>query len=142
MVTNSRKVFIDSSFFLAFIDRSDLNHAQAAEIFELVANQRYEVYTSSIVVIQTYNAIERDFSLAVAYEFLHAMLESSIHVMYIDKSDLDLGFKYIKRNPNQKGSFPSILKASLMQKHHINSLLTFDFWPKYMGIIVSPLITA
>lgn len=142
MAIGSRKIFIDSSLFLAFIDRANLNYAKAVRIFELLAHQRYQVYTSSIVILQTFNAIERDLGSTLANDFLRAILESSIQVLYATDSNFLAAFRYLKVNPGHRSSLSNIIIADLMQKHSIGSILTFDFWPNLMGIFISNLITA
>ena len=141
MAIISKKIFIDSSFFLAFIDRANLYHAKAVQILELLARQEYYLYSSGIVVLQTFNAMERDLGSAVAKDFLRAILESSIHILYSSGSDFLAAFRYLKLNPGYQRSLVSIINARLMERYGINSVLTFDFWPNVMGIRVSNLIT-
>lgn len=141
MATNSKKIFIDSSLFLAFIDRANVNHLKSVQIMELLAQQRYQVYTSSVVILQTFNAIERDLGSTLANEFLQAILESNIQVLYATGSNFLAAFRYLKVNPGHRNSLSNIIIADLMQKHSISSILTFDFWPNLMGAMVSNLIT-
>lgn len=141
MATTSRKIFIGVSFFLAFIDRANLNYAKTVEIFEFLAHQKYHLYTSGIVILQAFNAIEHDLGTTVANEFLQAILESSIQVIYAGESDFLTAFRYLKTNPGRQVSLPSIINANLMQKYDIGSILTFDFWPNLMGTTVFNLIT-
>lgn len=142
MAIHSKKIFIESSLFLAFIDRVNLNHSKAVETFEFLARQNYQVYTSSIVVLQTFNAIERDLGSTVGNDFLQAILESKIQILYSSESDFLSAFRYLKANPGYQSSLSSIINANLMQKHGISSVLTLDFWPNVMGTIPSNLITA
>ena len=141
MAINSKKLFIGSSFFLAFIDRANLNYAKSVEIFEILARQKYHLYTSSTVILQTFNAIEHDLGSTVANDFLQAILESNIQTLYTVESDLLTAFRYLKAHPGRQSSLPSIINANLMQKHEIYSVLTFDFWSNLLGTTVSNLIT-
>lgn len=133
MVLASKKTFIDSSFFIAFIDRADVNYAKSVRLLELLASQKYKVYTSEIVILQTFNAIERDLGLTVGNEFLQAILESNIQILHSSDSDLLAAFRYIKANLGRQTSLTAIINANLMDKNGINSILTFDFWPSIMG---------
>ena len=142
MATSSRKIFTESSLLIAFIDRANLNHAKAMEIFEFLARQKYQVYTSGIVVLQTFNAIERDLGSTVGNDFLQVMIETNIQTLYSGESDLLTAFRYLKTNPGHRSSLSSLINANLMQKHGVNSILTFDFWPNLMGTSVANLITA
>ena len=142
MTISSRKIFIESSLMLAFIDRANLKHLKSVQILELLAHHRYQVYTSDIVILQTFNAIERDLGSTVANDFLHAILESDIQILYAGESNFLMAFRYLKANPGYRSSLSNIITTDLMQKHNINSVLTFDYWPNLMGVLVSNLITA
>lgn len=141
MVTSSKKIFIEASVFLSFIDRASSNHAKAGQLLEFLGKNKYQVFTSGMVVAQTFNALEQDLGKTLARDFLQAMLESNIQIVYTSESDLLAGFKYLKANPGRQISLSSIINANLIQRHGINSVLTFDFWPNVMGIVVSDLIT-
>lgn len=141
MSTNSKKIFIESSLFLAFIDRANLNHAKAGEMFEFLGRHKYQLFTSNIVVLQTFNAIERDLGTTIAKDFLQAMIETNIQTLYSSEADLLAAFRYLRANTGRQNSLSSIINANLMQKHGVNSILTFDFWPNIMGTSVSNLFT-
>lgn len=138
---SSKKIFIEASVFPAFIDRVNPNHAKASKIFEVLGRNKYQVFTSGMVVIQTFNALERDLGETLARDFLKAMLETNIQILYTNEPDLLAAFRYLKANPGRQISLSSIINANLIQRHGINSVLTFDFWPNIMGIVVSDLIT-
>lgn len=126
--------------FLAFIDRVNPNHAKASKIFELLGRDKYQVFTSGMVVIQTFNDLERDLGETLAHDFLQAMLETDIQILYTNRSDLLAAFRYLKANPGRQISLSSVINANLIQRHGINSVLTFGFWPNVMGIRVVSLL--
>ncbi len=136
----SQKVFIDSSFFSAFIDRANLNHSKSVAIMEYLATNNYQVYTSSLTILQTFGRIERDLGSLISVEFLQAILESSIEVFYPTKTELLSAYRFLRTNSQRKASLTDILNADLMQKHNILSILTFDFWHNLIGTRVSGLI--
>lgn len=140
MATSSKKIFIEASVFLAFIDRVNPNHAKAIKIFELLAKDKYQVFTSGMVVAQTFNALERDLGETLARDFLQAMLETDIQILYTNQSDLLAAMRFLKANPGRQISLSSVINANLIQRHGINSVLTFDFWPNIMGIAVADMI--
>ena len=136
------KVFIESSFFIAFIDRANLNHAKSVGILELLARQKYHLYTSGNVVLQTFGTIDRDLGSIVAKDFLQAILESNIQILYWGLADLLAAFRYLKANPGRQSLLSSVINAHLMQRYGVNSILTFDSWSNIMGTVVSNLIVA
>lgn len=139
-MAQSLKVFVDSSLFLAFIDRTDLNHLKSASIFEFLAKQRYHLFTSSIVVIQTFNALEKNLGSTISLEFLQIIIESDIQILHPGEQDFIAAYRFLKLNPNRQVSLVEIINTNLMSKHGVGSVLTFDFWHSLMGTSASNLL--
>lgn len=138
----TQKLFIDSSFFLAFIDRANNNHIRTIRVFETLEQNRCKLYTSILVVITTFSRIERDLGGLIAIEFLQAVLESSIGVLYPTKQELIHAYRFFKNNSRSQISMSEIINSKLMDKQGISSILTFDLWRNTMGTTVSPLTTS
>lgn len=49
-----RRVFVDSSAYLALLDRDDAHHQEAVAIVTELADQRYRQITTNIVLIETH----------------------------------------------------------------------------------------
>lgn len=137
----SKKIFLDSSIFLSFVDRTHLNHQKAVAILEHLADQNYQLFTSDLVVFQSFNLIERDLGFAVAQGFLKAVLDSSIKILYVTEQELLFAFRFLK-TAARRASLVEVVTARLMEKHGISSILTFDFWHNISGIAVSNLISS
>lgn len=140
-MATSRKIFLDSSIFLSFIDRTHLNHQKTVAILELLASQNYQLYTSDLAVFQSFNLIERDLGFRVSQEFLKAILDSTIKILYAAEQDLLFAFRFFK-TATRKASLTEVITARLMEKHGIVSILTFDYWHNIAGTAVSNLISS
>jgi predicted nucleic acid-binding protein len=136
----SQKVFIDTSLFIAFIDRSDRNHLASIALFEFLARQKYKLFTSSLVVSQTFTIAENRMGSTISTDFLQAVLESSIHILYPQESDYLAVFRYLRVNPKRDSSFTEIVNSHLMDKQGIGAALTFDFWHNLFGTKISSLL--
>lgn len=134
-----QKLFIDSSFFLSFIDRANPNHAKTVAAFEILEKNRFKLYTSILVVITTFGRLERDLGGIIAVEFLQAMLESNIAILYPTKQELIHAFRFFKNNSRSQISMLETINSKLMDKNGINSIATYDLWRNTMGTTVSPL---
>ncbi len=141
MIKSSPKIFIDSSLFLAFIDRTDLNHQKAATVFDFLARQRYRVYTSSLVFWFTFQRLEKELGTTISYDFLQAILESSIEIVFPQKTDLIFIYRFLRNNQTKQISLSDIANARIMEKLSISTILTFDNWSNLLGTKVSNLIT-
>lgn len=128
-----RKIFIDASVLYPFIDRSDANHAQAVKTIEQLSLQGATLYTSVQAVQDTYSAVNSQLGAVLGIDFLQAMLESNIEVIYPQKADLVAAFKLLKLNPNKQITLKEALTAVLMQKKSISQIFTFAYWQNLLG---------
>lgn len=138
--TPSKKIFIDSSFFLSFIDRADLNHQRSSNIMDFLAKQNFQVYTSDLTIFQTFSRLDREFGSAVSLDFLQAILESQIQILYLNQADLLSTFRFIKTNSTRQ-SLNDQANAQLMNRQNIPHLLTYDPWYNLRGVTLSNLLT-
>lgn len=137
MATASKKVFIESSIFWAFVDRGDANHTQAVRIMDSLAKQNFMLFTSSMNVIETFSAVNMEIGLMVALEFLQAILESNIEILFPQKIDLITSLKLMKSNKDRQVSLKEVINASLMQKRGVSQVVTFKYWHNLFGTFVN-----
>jgi predicted nucleic acid-binding protein len=137
---SSRKVFIDPSFLISFIDRSDLHHQKTVAIFELMAKQGYQIYTSSILVYQTFARVERDMGANIALDFLQAILDSTIKILYTTESELLYAYRFYKNSHQRQLNILELITARLMEKNGITYVLTYDYWHNVSGTMTSSLL--
>lgn len=136
----SHKIFLDSSIFLSFIDRTHFHHQKTVNLLAFLAKQDYQVYTSSLVVYQSFSLIERDLGLSLSQDFLRAILDSAINILYISESEFLFAFRFLKTTAQRPLSLIEITTARLMEKHGITHILTFDYWHNIAGTTVSNLV--
>jgi predicted nucleic acid-binding protein len=136
----SSKVFIDTSFFVSFIDRGDLNHLKTIAIFDFLGKRKYKVYSSSLVVTATFSKLEREEGEVIARDFLQAILESKIKVLYSSPAEFLSTFRLLKAGSVRKANISEIINATLMDKNGVSQVLTYDFWHNTMGTFLSELL--
>lgn len=125
---------------MAFIDRANPNHLKTVAIFENLEKNKYKLYTSILVVITTFGRIERDLGSVIAVEFMQAMLESHIAVLYPSKAEMLHAYRYFRTNSTAHISMIEVMNTKLMDKAGITQIATYDLWRNTMGTTVSPLI--
>lgn len=135
-----QSIFIDTSAFLAFIDRADINHIKSVRVFELLARHNFQVYTSNLIVVQTFSRLEKDLGFSLAKDFLKTILEGNIQVLHPTESDLKAAYRFLKLNPERQISLMEVVNTHLMDKVRVVSILTFSYWHNLMGTSISPLI--
>lgn len=129
----SKKIYIDSSILYAFVDRADPHHGQSAKIIEQLSLQGVHLYTSFQSIQDTSAAINHQLGVEVSFDFLQAMLESDIEILYPQKTDLISSFKLAKANRNNQVTLKEALIATLMQKRGIMQILIFTYWHNLLG---------
>lgn len=141
-MANSKKIFIDTSFFIAFIDRADLNFQRSGFIMDFLAKQSFQPYTSDLAVFQTFSKLDREFGSAVSMDFLQAILESEIQILFLSQTDLAGTLRFIKGVSSRKSSLNDYSNAYLMDRQSIPQLLTYDPWYDLLGIKLSNLLNS
>lgn len=141
MTTQSRKIFIDSSILIAFIDRGDPNSSRASKAIGDLASLGYRLYTSSEVVIDSYDLLSRDVGMTVALEFLQIMFQTGIEILFPQKADLITAHRILNVNRDKQIALSEALNATLMQKRGIVQILTFVYWNNLFGTYTSNLIS-
>ena len=139
MATTSRKIFIDSSIFIAFIDRGVPNHLKASKAIEDLVSIGYRLYTSSQVVTDSYALLCRDVGTTIALEFFQTMLQSGIEILFPQKADLITAHRILRVNRDRQIPSSEVLNATLMQKRGVVQILTFTYWHNLFGTYVSNL---
>lgn len=139
MAIQSRKIFVDSSVLISFIDRADLNHPKAAKTMENLARLGYRLYTSSQNINEVYAALARETGVSVALDFLQASLQSDIEIIFPQKADFITAHRMIRSNRERQLTLREVLNATLMQRRGINQILTFTYWHNLFGTYVSNL---
>ena len=139
MVSTGRKIFVDTSILIAFIDRGDPNHLKARKAIEDMASLGCRLYTSSQVVTDSHAILSRDVGTTVASEFLQTMLQSGIEILFPQKADLITANRILQVKREEQISLSEAVNATLMQRKGIVQILTFSPWNKLFGTSASNL---
>lgn len=139
MKKTSARIFLESSIFEAFIDRSNTKHQQSVEMLNRLAKDSCLLFTSLQVVEEVFDFLMAKVSKVVAFEFLQAILESNIELIFTNRSDITSVYKLMIEYKEKQISFKEALITVLMQKNNIPKIATFRFWNNLEGTSVSGL---
>lgn len=139
MAIQSRKIFVDSSLLIGFIDRADTNHPKAIKAMENLARLKYQSYTSIQNINEVYAALARETGISVALDFLQAILQSDMEILFPQKADLITAHRMLRSNRERQLTLREVLNATLMQRRGIVQILTFTYWHNLFGSYVSNL---
>lgn len=139
MALQSRKIFIDSSVLIGFVDRADINHPKAVKAMENLARLGYHLYTSSVNISEVYAALGREAGISVALDFLQASLQSDMEILFPQKADFITVHRMLRSNRVRQVTLREMLNACLMQHKNVTQILTFNYWHNLFGSYVSNL---
>jgi predicted nucleic acid-binding protein len=129
----AKKIFVDTSVLYAFVDRADRNHVQAIKTLEMLSVQGVYLYTSFHSISDAAAAVTNQLGTTLGFDFIQAMTETSMEVLYPQKNDFQSAFKLMKFNKDRQITLKQALTAVLMQKRGINEIFTFSFWHNLLG---------
>ncbi len=140
MATQSRKIFIDTSVLVSFIDRADTNHQKAIKTMDSLAKLGYQLYTSYQNIVETYVTLSRDIGQSVALDFLQASLQSDIEILLPQKADLITIHRMLRSNRDRQIALREAMNATLMQKKGIMQIVSFSYWHNLFGTFISNIV--
>lgn len=140
MALQSKKIFIDSSILIGFIDRADPNHPRAVKAMENLAREGFHLYTSAQNISDVYAGLARETGVSVALDFLQAGLQSDIEILFPQKADFITAHRMLRGNRERQLTLREVLNATLMQRRGIVQILTFNYWHNLFGSYVSNLV--
>jgi predicted nucleic acid-binding protein len=127
-MSTSTKLFLDTSFLLAFIDRGNPQHKMSVDVMTYLAKEGCRLYTSNITILTTFSRVERDMGTWLAVEFLDTMLQSNIETMHVSQSELQASIRYIRNANRLQCTLTEVINAQLMLRFGIPAVVTFDAW--------------
>ncbi len=134
MITTSKKAFVTTSVFFAFIDRSHPNHSQAAAFLRFFAQEKFHLYTSNLCVIETYNQIRKNMSYSIAKEFFKAIFLGNIEIIRPDESEEKAALRLLFTEQNFDLSFDQALINVLADRRSISTVCSFKYTRFFFGI--------
>lgn len=134
MAVISKKVFLTSNMLFAFVNRASQKHPQAAAYFRFFAQEKYQVYTDYLSMIETYRQIYSKISPTLARDFLRGISLSSINVLYPSESDTKAALKTLISYRNAELDFNQSQVAVLAQRNNISQICTFEYLHPLFGI--------
>src|SRR2546426_12241530 len=81
LTLRERRVFVDSSAYLALLDTDDEHHREAIETLQELAHARYRQFTTNVLLIESHALILSVLGRAKAAQFLKDMQESNTVVL-------------------------------------------------------------
>lgn len=133
-MATSKKVFLSSDVFFAFIDRAHAKHEQASAYIRYFAQEEYFLYTDIVSLNLVYEQIYKDISTSLAKDFIKTISLSNINIIFPDESDLKATYKTIQLSNSTELTFVKALISVLSEKRNIGQICTFEYLQPLFGI--------
>lgn len=134
MEKKSKKIFVSSDILYAFVDRAHAKYPQAAAYFRYFAQEKYQVFTSYLHVLNTYREIYAKISPSLARDFLRALTLSSVNVLYPTESDMKAALKTLINYRNSELTFEQSQMAVVANRNLIPQVCTFEYVHPLFGL--------
>jgi len=136
-----KKVFVDTSAWLALLVKKDINHRLVADHYKKLLDNKNPLITSSLVIGETFTLLRyrHNQSSQKPYFFLQFIEESpSIETVYSSPAIEKKGFSLLEKFQDHRFSFVDATSFALMDDLKIEAALTLDSHFSIMGFEVIP----
>jgi predicted nucleic acid-binding protein len=121
-----RRVFVDSSVYLALLDEDDEHHREATQIVHQLAQARYRQFTTNVLPIESHALILSVLGRTQAAQFLKNMHESKTVVIRVRASDEERAKQILFQYDDKDFSFADAISFAVMERLGIRLAFTFD----------------
>ena len=134
MAIVSKKVFIATSAFMAFLDRANPKHVQAAAYFQYFAQEHYHLYTGYLNLAEVHSEISEKISGSFARDFLNAINLGSVNVLYPEPGDMKVTLKTLINYHTTDLTFKEAQMTVMASRRSINQICTFEYLHPLFGL--------
>lgn len=128
-------VFVDTSFFIAFLSPRDTYHRAACD---MMATFNGTMVTTSWVIVELGNFVSNTPQRALFAPFVNSLrAEPTIVILAPDQDSLDAGLELYARRPDKGWSLTDCISFDVMQRKGITNALTTDHHFEQAGFTVN-----
>jgi len=121
-----RRVFVDSSAYLALLDTDDEHHREARATVQELAQARYRQFTTNVLLIESHALILSVLGRGRAAQFLKDMEESHTVVIRARAADEERAKQILFQYTDKDFSFADAISFAVMERFTIRLAFTFD----------------
>lgn len=130
-----RAVFVDSSGFYALLDKAEQNHSLALGAFEQLTTEGRPLFTSNLVVAETYALTIRRLGSKVAWSWVG---EVPARVVFESAENHAEAVSILARYRDKDFPYADAVSFVLMERLGISTAFTFDTHFRQYGLTVLP----
>jgi len=134
-----RKVFIDTSAFVALRNRSEREHAAARRVFRELLSERVSLLTSNFVFSETYTALLVRVGRGEAIRWGRAFRAGeAVELVRVDEEMEEEAWSILESYTDKAWSYVDATSFALMRREKVGEAFTFDRDFLQRGLLVIP----
>ena len=127
-------IFIDTSTFLAFLRKKDINHNRAVDTLDKIVHQDFKVIITDYILDETYTGLLTRVSFQAAMQFDKLLRTGSWKIELITAERFAKAQEVFRRyNKDKTWSFTDCTSWVVMKELKIKKVFTFDKNFEQMG---------
>ena len=127
MISSGDRIFVDTGAFIATTVAGDAHHAAAAALWRELLLKQARLFTSALVVIETFTYLQRTLGADVAQAWRAAFSATPrLTILDCTASDLAAAWPWLERRDLHKLSLVDATSFVLMKKQKLRRAFTFD----------------
>jgi predicted nucleic acid-binding protein len=139
LTRRERRIFVDSSAFLAMLDADDEHHVEARAILEQLVVGRYRLYTTNVILIEAHGLILSTLGRLIARRFLIDVRAGNTVVVRVRSHDEVLAEAILTRYIDKDFSFADATSFAVMERLGITRAFSFDSdFAQYGFVLATP----
>jgi len=132
-----RRIFFDTSAYVALTDISDQFHTDATRVAERIIARRLPRITTNYVLAEAYTRIRRKCGHIAAVRFgegiRHDVVAGNLNIVYVDPVLDDAAWEIFKKYADQDFSFVDCVSFAWLRQHSECEVFAFDEDFTWMG---------
>jgi predicted nucleic acid-binding protein len=122
-----RRVFVDTSAWIALINASDSLHAEALQVMELLRRQKARLVTTEFVLLEVADALSMPPTRAQTAVFIDGLRHlTSLHTVPLGQELLADGWALFKQRPDKDWGLTDCTSFEAMAQERIAEAFTSD----------------
>lgn len=138
--TGLRRVFVDTSAHFALTDSQDANHAEAKALATWLAEERWRLFTTSFVLVETHALLLSRLGRDMALKVLREIDRSTVTVIRATVTDERQAREILEKYQDKDFSLCDAVSFVVMERLGISSAFAFDqhFAQYGLTVLASP----
>ena len=120
-------IFVDTSGWLALVNKRDSWHKKAKDIRQKLIEQRCVFWVSDYVIVEIANSLSRLQFRKIAVNLIDSILKSKeLTLVRIDSEFFNASWKFYKERQDKEWSLTDCTSFTLMSRYEIKTAFTND----------------